>query len=160
MTWCDIESKNSAVVKVDLEKPLPFVDGEFDTVLLMHVLEHIYDTRRLLAEMQRISRGNILIAVPFLIPYHPDPGDYFRFTHLALERLLRDAGFNSVHITPWGHGLFTASLYLSERFVQIRFVVALFYCLARGLDWLALKIFRKRLSYQGALGYLCVASKD
>lgn len=162
MTYCDIESTNPAVIKVDLEAPLPFQDHQFDTVLLMHVLEHIYNTKSLLAEMRRISRGDAVIAVPFLIAFHPDPRDYFRFTHMALERLLSEAGFAAVKIVPWGHGLFTASLYLSERFFKPRIIVALLYCITRGLDWLAAKIFSRRLAHQGDLGYICVArcSKD
>lgn len=43
---------------------LPFADRSFDTVLLFEVLEHVENHDRLLREVRRIARRNILITVP------------------------------------------------------------------------------------------------
>lgn len=43
---------------------LPFPDKAFDTVLCTHVLEHILDYRKALAELRRITRRRLIIVVP------------------------------------------------------------------------------------------------
>lgn len=43
---------------------LPFSDGEFDTVICTHVLEHILDYRLALSELRRIARRRLIIVVP------------------------------------------------------------------------------------------------
>lgn len=43
---------------------LPFADGEFDTVVCTHVLEHILDYRKALSELRRIARRRLIIVVP------------------------------------------------------------------------------------------------
>lgn len=43
---------------------LPFADGEFDTVICTHVLEHILDLRKALFELRRIARQRLIIVVP------------------------------------------------------------------------------------------------
>ncbi|MBU4268220.1 MAG: class I SAM-dependent methyltransferase [Acidobacteria bacterium] len=43
---------------------LPYRDGEFDTVLLMEVLEHVPDAEAALREIHRVSRKNLILSVP------------------------------------------------------------------------------------------------
>jgi ubiquinone/menaquinone biosynthesis C-methylase UbiE len=43
---------------------LPFGDRSFDTVLCTHVLEHILDYRKAIAELRRITRRRLIIVVP------------------------------------------------------------------------------------------------
>ncbi|PWW00199.1 methyltransferase family protein [Hoeflea marina] len=50
-------------VKAPIEN-LPFADEEFDTVICTHVIEHILDYRRALAELRRITRKRLIIVVP------------------------------------------------------------------------------------------------
>lgn len=55
------------VKKVDIEsETLPFSDNSFDIVLLSDVIEHIFDTDRLLSECHRVltPRGKLLISTP------------------------------------------------------------------------------------------------
>jgi hypothetical protein len=42
--------------------------------------------------------------IPFLIPYHADPDDYFRYTHSALNKILKNAGFKNIEINKLGEG--------------------------------------------------------
>lgn len=97
---------------VDLERdPLPHADGVFDQVLLFNLLEHIYDHRHVLGEARRVLRdgGQLLGFTPFLLQYHPDPHDYFRYTREGLERLLSDADFTDVSVEEVGRGPFAAN---------------------------------------------------
>ena len=43
---------------------LPYRDGEFDTVLLMEVLEHVPDPAAVLREIHRVSQKNLILSVP------------------------------------------------------------------------------------------------
>ena len=43
---------------------LPFGDREFDTVTCTHVIEHILDYRKAIAELRRITRHRLIIVIP------------------------------------------------------------------------------------------------
>lgn len=43
---------------------LPFPDSAFDTVICTHVLEHILDVRKAIAELRRVARRRLIIVVP------------------------------------------------------------------------------------------------
>ncbi|MDB5523155.1 MAG: putative methyltransferase [Rhizobium sp.] len=43
---------------------LPFADGEFDTVICTHVIEHVLEYREAIAELRRIARKRLVIVVP------------------------------------------------------------------------------------------------
>jgi SAM-dependent methyltransferase len=59
----------TAMFRADLTD-LPFRDGVFDVVICSHVLEHIPDDRKAMAEMRRVLRpgGWAAILVPILYP--------------------------------------------------------------------------------------------
>lgn len=73
----------------DLNEPLPFADGSFDTVLLSDVLEHVWEPLRVMSEISRILRsdGVLIMNVPFCYWLHEIPFDYHRFTSYALLRM-------------------------------------------------------------------------
>lgn len=156
ITYCDIAPRTPEIAKVDLEEPLPFESNQFDYVLLIHVLEHIYKTDQLLAEMRRICRGEALIVVPFAGQYHADPHDYYRFTHEALERKLRDAGFIEVEIKTVGRGpLLTAYNEIERAFsrpLRIGFLL-----LAWGLDKCFTALSKRYRQKCGVLIYIVKA---
>ena len=43
---------------------LPFADGEFDTVICAHTLEHIVDSEKALKELRRVCRGRLIVVLP------------------------------------------------------------------------------------------------
>lgn len=79
----------------DLNRPLPLESFSYSVVLLSDLLEHIYDPRTLLGEVFRVlSPGGVaIIGVPFMYWIHEAPHDYFRYTEHALERMLKESGF-------------------------------------------------------------------
>lgn len=45
-------------------KKLPFPDNSFETVVLLDVLEHLYQPKKILKEVYRVSRRNLVMSVP------------------------------------------------------------------------------------------------
>jgi ubiquinone/menaquinone biosynthesis C-methylase UbiE len=43
---------------------LPFADGEFDTVICAHTLEHIVDVEKAMQELRRVCGGRLIIVLP------------------------------------------------------------------------------------------------
>jgi SAM-dependent methyltransferase len=112
-TGTNVEPVDASLTSIDFEKdPLPYNTGEVDTVVLCNVLEHIYNHQFLLGECYRILRpeGKLIGFVPFLVGYHPDPEDYFRYTGTALTRMLTEVGFTKVEVASVGRGPLIANL--------------------------------------------------
>jgi SAM-dependent methyltransferase len=107
-----IEVSDLSISPIDFEKDaLPYASGSIDTVLMCNILEHIYHHNHLLGEARRIlcPEGELVGFVPFGVGYHPDPHDYFRYTHEALSKMLIEAGFENITIMRIGGGPFTAN---------------------------------------------------
>ncbi len=71
---------------------LPFVDGAFDAVISIAVLEHVKDPFRCAREIARVLKpgGKLICCVPFLQPYHGYPHHYYNMTHQGLRNLFAD----------------------------------------------------------------------
>ncbi|MFZ2167382.1 MAG: class I SAM-dependent methyltransferase [Minisyncoccia bacterium] len=156
----DIASKEKGAPSVDFEKdPLPFPDGVMDSVLVFNVLEHIYNYHFLVCEMRRVLKngGQLVGFVPFLVNYHPDPHDYFRYTKEALQKILEDAGFRSIRVKEVGRGPFAVNynnLALSLP-LTVRMVLLPFWYVADTI-FLAL---RPKVHERYPLGYMFVCQK-
>ena len=50
--------------QVDSIYSLPFEDGEFESVLCSHTIEHVDDPERFYAELQRVGRSVTLVVPP------------------------------------------------------------------------------------------------
>src|SRR4249919_100639 len=82
---------------------LPVEDGSFDVVLCNQVLEHCDDPAQAVRELRRVTspRGHVLASTHGVMPYHPSPTDYWRWTHAGLEKLfVEGASWASVRVTP------------------------------------------------------------
>lgn len=78
----------------DLGDVNPFKDNAFDVVVLMNVLEHVYECQNLLKSIKRIveANGSVVITVPFLLKVHQAPFDFARYTPYFIEKMAADAG--------------------------------------------------------------------
>jgi SAM-dependent methyltransferase len=82
---------------------LPVEDGSFDVVLCSQVLEHCDDPSQAVRELARVTApgGRVLASTHGVMPYHPSPTDYWRWTHAGLEKLFLENGtWASVSVTP------------------------------------------------------------
>jgi SAM-dependent methyltransferase len=89
---------------------LPFPPSAFDTVVCLEVLEYAWEPAKVVSEMGRVLRpgGSLVLSTPFL--HRADtPGDYWRFTEPALQRLVHEAGFNVTRCEAQGHALGVAA---------------------------------------------------
>ncbi len=167
ITTLNYDPKSGADIVHDLEKPLPEI-GKFDAVLAINVLEHIYNARRVVEDAYRVLNpgGTMVIAVPFLFPVHPSPQDYWRFTSMTLEKMMKEVGFRSVECKALGNGVFDARSLMLQRLLPkpLRIIHrALLLPLSRANDWFFAKIARsqKKLYHPAdyALGYVVRAIK-
>jgi SAM-dependent methyltransferase len=80
----------------DLTQTNPFRPASFDAVLLLNVLEHVYDTQGLLANLSSLLKpgGRLLVAIPFMVKMHQTPVDFVRYSEFALQRLGEQHGLN------------------------------------------------------------------
>lgn len=165
--WENSVHKNEYLdLECDLTKPLPFRDGEFDTIILSDVLEHLPEPSHLWLEMARILRpgGNALVNVPFFYWLHEEPHDYYRYTEFALRRFVQAAGLRIESLSRVGGAPEIVLDILSKHAMGIPLIgpamVAMLH--AAGTLWLKTS-FGRRISESTAvkfpLGYFLVASK-
>jgi len=103
--WENTLHKNDHLdFEADLTKELPFSDGEFDTIILSDVLEHIPEPERLCREMARMlsPKGKLLMSVPFYYWLHEQPHDYYRYTEFALRRFMDRSGMQTLQLQAIG----------------------------------------------------------
>jgi SAM-dependent methyltransferase len=86
------------------------LDQEFDLILCMNVLEHVFDVQRAVDNLRKALRpgGKLLIAVPFVYPYHDEPIDFWRITEHSLRALCRD--YSAVEVRHKGPRRFPKGL--------------------------------------------------
>jgi SAM-dependent methyltransferase len=101
ITNYDIASQDHEVV-VGLLESMPFKDGTFDSVLCNAVLEHVANVEDSIRELARVVKpdGHVVVAVPFLQPFHACPTDFRRYTADGLADLGLRAGLDVVCMLP------------------------------------------------------------
>ena len=148
----------------DLEEGLLGVNTQFDFVLCFNLLEHIFNYQSLVDDVYRVlvARGTFIGYVPFLVRYHPDPHDFFRYTPEALQKILAHAGFSEMRIDFIGKGPFTAAWNQYDHVFErgTRWVRWLVTFAAFGLDWFLIRLRPKWYRERYPLGYLFVAKKQ
>lgn len=90
----------------DLEgtvESIPVPDASFEIVLCTQTLEHADDPGRAVRELRRVVApdGRVLASTHGVQVYHPNPDDYWRWTHAGLRRLFGENGpWSDVTVTP------------------------------------------------------------
>ncbi len=77
-------------------KVFPFDSGEFDSVVINEVFEHVFEPDEFLAEVGRVLKpgGALLMTVPFVWDEHETPWDYARYSSFGISAILRKHGFH------------------------------------------------------------------
>jgi ubiquinone/menaquinone biosynthesis C-methylase UbiE len=102
------------IALVEPDAPLPFVDGEFELVLVAETIEHVRDVQLFLSEVRRVLRpgGGLAITTPahsrwtalrlalagFETGFDPLSPHLRFFTRRSLARLLEAMGFDVTSI--------------------------------------------------------------
>lgn len=97
----DLPGNPRADVVVTADGTIPDVpDGAVDVVLSTQVLEHVASPTIYLAECARVMRpgGTLLLSTHGIMPYHPVPTDFWRWTHDGLRRVVTQAGLEVVRM--------------------------------------------------------------
>lgn len=152
--------------ELDLTKRLPFKDGEFDTIVLSDVLEHIPVPDQLWTEMARIlaKKGKIIMDAPFYYWIHEAPHDYYRYTEFALRRFVETSGLSLVQLQPLGGAPEVMADLFAKNILRLPLLGR---PLARFSQWFTLRFVRSRFGRKASastgatfpLGYFLVAEK-
>ncbi len=149
-----------AGAQIDFEtESLPSLNDSYDTVIFLNVMEHIFNHQHIANEVVRIvkSGGQVIGFVPFLMWYHPDHRDFFRYTHEALEIIFKKAGGKNITVEPifFGPGTAAAHMLLQSfpRIVRVP-IFSIFYLF--DVVYRALRMNRANVF---ALGYFFKVSK-
>lgn len=110
----DYEPIKDDVIKIDATN-IDFSDNSFDCVIAVSLLEHIYEYQKVIDEIYRILKhdGRLILACPFIFPYHPSTEDYFRYSPAAYRKML--SNFSQVDIYGLGNVDFSTSLMLQRK---------------------------------------------
>lgn len=99
---------------------IPMPDETFALVVTQETLEHLKNPDRAMNEMYRVLKpgGLLFCQVPFIIGYHPAPGDFWRFTKEGIAALAERSGFSieEVHLS---HGPSFGFYQIAVEFVAI-----------------------------------------
>ncbi len=160
VTRTDLYRDGPGMVKLDLEKPFPLPGNSFDHITCFNVLEHIYSYRNCIGEAYRVlkSGGTFVGGTPFLVSYHSDPHDYFRYTHEGIEKIFTEIGFVCEQIISLGFGPLTVAAEFFTRTTP-NFLNFVFTIPAVLLDSLILRLKPKHRG-RYALGYMYVFKKS
>lgn len=146
---------------IDLEKDkLPYEDNSIDTILAFNLLEHIYNYSFLISEVYRILKpgGQVIGAVPFLVGYHPDPRDFWRYTSESLDKIFKEHNYKDIKITVLGRGPMSAG-YSQIEFMLPRIFKIIILQLVFLSDNIILKLKPKLNQQKFALGLFFSFSK-
>jgi SAM-dependent methyltransferase len=126
---------------MNLNEPL-FIEGSYDLILLMDVIEHLQDVSILFNSLKNNlnESGFIYITVPFYYWIHEAPFDYNRYSIFQLKSLLNRNGFEIVdYKIVGGFGTSLIDLISKNVFGPLK-LNSLF---ARNLLYLTNKLFEK-----------------
>jgi len=100
---CDVKKNENIDMICDVTN-LDFKPESFDTVISTQVFEHVTNPFLVAREIKKVLKtgGYAVITAPFIIPFHPDPKDNFRFSKEGLEEIFRSSGFEIVDSGIYG----------------------------------------------------------
>lgn len=159
LTYTDWHEEGKDIVKLNLEERFLIEDNKYDFITCFNVLEHVFNFNNLVAESYRVLKpdGLYIGQTPFLVNYHADPSDYFRYTNEAIEKIFKAAGFICEKMVYLGFGPCVAAISLKS-YLYPKWLRPCFALLAIAADSLILKI-KKSQRWRYPLGYLYIMRK-
>jgi len=156
LSYADLYQITDDHLVFDFEGKFSIGDSHFDNVMLMNVLEHIYDTQNLVTESYRVLRpgGRIVGVVPFMYQIHGVPNDYWRPTEQSLIEQMTRAGFRDIEVAATGEGMCLVMASMAARKLKFKPLTWAIYFFAEFCD----KFSRSRKQFP--LGYYFTATKD
>lgn len=106
VVYSNLDGGSQGVVALDITKPFPADLDRFDRILMLNVLEHVYDAETGLhfARQGLQPNGELVVITPYLYPYHRAPLDYFRPSLDWFEEAARRSGLKLVEPCPLSLG--------------------------------------------------------
>ena len=106
LVYANNEAQGPDVICMDITQPPEPGLGRFDCVLLLNVLEHIYDTAKVFDTVKQILKpdGEIVIMTPYLYPYHRAPLDYHRLSADWYRETAARLGYEVAELVPLSLG--------------------------------------------------------
>ena len=150
---------------------IPIESNSVDLIITQEAFEHIPNSTEAIKECYRILKndGKIYFQVPFIVGYHPNPTDFYRFTKEGIKKFLNDAGFKLEKIeiaVAGGTGFyailieFLAILFsgpISFLYIPLKGTFALLFYPLKLLDfWFRLSSQRDRIP----AGYYAIGKKN
>jgi len=103
----DINRERDDYVYVDMARPLPFGDAEFDAVVCLEGVEHLVNPVRFIAELARVTRcgGAIVITTPNVMNFYSRlqflfTGAPYQFNPAAVPDIAPEATGDRGHVFP------------------------------------------------------------
>lgn len=112
----DLAENPLAHVILEPEGQVPLASGSFDAVFSTQVLEHVEDPVLYLNECRRLLKpgGKLVLSTHGTYVFHPCPYDYWRWTHLGLQKIVERAGFKVTSLQGLCGGMPTALQLLQD----------------------------------------------
>ncbi len=94
----DIDARHSPDLVKDLSEKNFSLSESFHAIVALEVFEHISDYQTAIINIKNslVLGGKIVVSTPWIIPVHDVPGDYHRFTHFQIRKML--TSFSNVQI--------------------------------------------------------------
>jgi len=83
---------------------LSYKNNTFDTVVNIHVLEHVFEPIQMVREATRVLKkgGYGIFLIPCSAVLHLAPQNYYNFTRFWIEKVMKDEGLKIVELKPLG----------------------------------------------------------
>ncbi len=83
---------------------MTFADDNYDTVVNIQVLEHVFEPNAMMHEMCRVLRpgGHLIMLIPQTSTLHMLPHHYYNFTRFWIQEALRRNGMEQIELQPIG----------------------------------------------------------
>ncbi|MDP2924121.1 MAG: class I SAM-dependent methyltransferase [Candidatus Omnitrophota bacterium] len=112
-SWTSLECSSEKALEIDDKRyrfcvgdgcNLEYEDNSFDTILNVHVLEHVFEPIKMVKEISRVLKinGYAIFLIPQTSTMHMAPHHYYNFTRFWIKEVMERVGLDIVQIKPLG----------------------------------------------------------